>query len=326
MPSLRSTSGCGPTSNSYPALSRLFVEHIDPCCNDCDLTIGDNNIVVNTKDNRVGINTQFPTEALDVNGNIYTNGAFSADSADIGNGTVPGSTALTVTGDSDFLGNIDATGDIVSATIKSIGEANVGSLKVLGVSNLDGNLNVPAGNIAVGGKVTIGTRTAQSVFKYPLISMNVTSVTEFKQESIDALHDTIEVYFTNWKTNSTTTPLVQIAYTSGSPATTTYITSGYVGGTMGSAVQLAHSTGIYCWHQALTTSTVYNGMLTLTNISPGIYYYYGEFCDPTGVVVKVSGRVSYSSTVGRITGIRFTCGGLQTNVSSYMNVVGYTSS
>jgi hypothetical protein len=265
-------------------------------------------------------------EALDVDGNIYTSGDVSSKTASFYGDPTPGTTTLDVTGDSSFYGNVTSIGDITSTTIESTGEAKLGSLKVIGVSNLDGNLNVPAGNVAVGGKITVGTKTVQSVFKYPLISMNVTSVTEFKQESIDALHDTIEVYFTNWKTNSTTTPLVQIAYTSGSPATTTYITSGYVGGTMGSAVQLAHSTGIYCWHQALTTSTVYNGMLTLTNISPGIYYYYGEFCDPTGVVVKVSGRVSYSSTVGRITGIRFTCGGLQTNVSSYMNVVGYTSS
>jgi hypothetical protein len=265
-------------------------------------------------------------EALDVDGNIYTSGDVSSKTASFYGDTMPGTKTLNVTGDSFFYGNVDSIGTISSETLESRGEAKLGSLKVLGVSNLDGNLNVPAGNIAVGGKVTIGTRTAQSVFKYPLISMNVTSVTEFKQESIDALHDTIEVYFTNWKTNSTTTPLVQIAYTSGSPGTTTYVTSGYVGGTMGSQIQIAHSTGIYCWHQALTTSTVYNGMLTLTNISPGIYYYYGEFSDPTGTVVKVSGRVSYSSTVGRITGIRFTCGGLQTNVSSYMNVVGYTSS
>lgn len=128
MPSLRSTSsGCGSTANSYPALSRLFVEHIDPCCNDCNLTLGDDNLVVDTKFDRVGINTSNPVEALDVNGNIIASGNVSATTMDVSNGTSPGLLALNVTGDVDINGDLD----------------------VNGTSTFTGNVNLSGGNLIV---------------------------------------------------------------------------------------------------------------------------------------------------------------------------------
>lgn len=133
MPSLRSTSsGCGSTSNSYPALSRLFVEHIDPCCNDCNLTLGDDNLVVDTKFDRVGINTSNPVEALDVDGNIIASGNVSATTMDVSNGTTPGLVALNVTGDVDVTGDMDVNG---TSTI-------TGSLEVVGTSTVSGDLSL----------------------------------------------------------------------------------------------------------------------------------------------------------------------------------------
>lgn len=335
MPSLRSTSGCGPTSNSYPALSRLFVEHIDPCCNDCDLTIGDNNIVVNTKDNRVGINTQFPTEALDVNGNIYVSGDVSSKTASFYGDSTPGSTTLKVTGNAGFYGDITSISQITAGTklysqgtIESTGEAKVGSLKVLGVSNLDGNLNVPAGNITCGGTgsftgvITSGGNALSSAFKYAALSMN--SGTTVTQTGIGTTFDSIDVVFWNMDFTTTTVPTIQI----GTGATPTYVTSNYIGGTAFSSAVNIHSTDIPLWNvTTVNTDRTYSGKLTFDYVGAGgghiLYYYRGEISDSTGLVSTISGRVNYNIANGRITAIKLTTGGLSASLS-YMKVTGFT--
>lgn len=323
MPSLRSC-GCGPTSNSYPALSRLFVEQIDPCCNDCKLTIGDNNIVVDTQYNRIGINTEFPTEALDVNGNIYTNGAFSSDSADIGNGTIPGATALTVTGNSDFLGNVDATGDITSATklsslgtIESTGETKVGSLKVLGVSNLDGNLNVPAGNVVCGGTTTsTGNITTTNGGIYVsstklevTYALNVTP-TDGQTTSVVDIVNTNATSFTLHYLNLTpklagnSNLNIEVGY-----GTNTYITSNYSGVTWGYQAGNTHSTNINLVSTTVPQGKYITGSITFTKCpSTGgqKFYQYEGIGNDGDNNFTISGRVYYTSSLPNLNLIKFT--------------------
>lgn len=329
MPSLRSSSGCGPTSNSYPALSRLFVEHIDPCCNDCDLTIGDNNIVVNTKDNRVGINTQFPTEALDVNGNIYTNGAFSADSADIGNGTTPGATALFVTGDTEITGRLIASNDIETATkvysqgtIECDFECKVGSLKVLGVSNLDGNLNVPAGNITAGGTITTTgniTTTGGALYvsstKVPLqYSLTATPSDASTQALIDIVNTnatTITILFNNLKQKLSTAGGVfylEVGYISS--GTNTYLSTGaYSGVTWGNTQGVTNVNSIQLTSSAISNSEYWNGIITFVKtVSSGgqkYYQYIGTVNNNTNNFT-INGRLSYTSSLPNLNLFRIT--------------------
>jgi len=329
MPSLRSSSGCGPTSNSYPALSRLFVEHIDPCCNDCDLTIGDNNIVVNTKDNRVGINTSNPVEALDVDGNIYTSGDVSSKTASFYGDPTPGTTTLNVTGDSSFYGNVTSIGDITAATIESTGEAKLGSLKVLGVSNLDGNLNVPSGNIVCGGSTTStgnistsGTLTSagnitttgggiyvSSTKLEVTYALNVTP-TDGQTTSVVDIVNTNATSFTLHYLNLTpkltgnSNLNIEVGY-----GTNTYITSNYSGVTWGYQTGTTHSTNINLVSTTVPQGKYITGSITFTKCpSTGgqKFYQYEGIGNDGDNNFTISGRVYYTSTLPNLNLIKFT--------------------
>jgi hypothetical protein len=257
-----------------------------------------------------------------VNGNIYTNGAFSADTADIGNGTVPGSTALTVTGDSDFLGDINSTGGVEAATIKSTGEANLGSLKVLGVSNLDGNLNVPAGNITSGGTLTtsgnITTTTGGfyvSSTKVPIdYSLSVTPSDASTASVIDIVNtnaNTITILFNNLKQKLSTTGgafYLEVGYTLS--GTSTYLSTGaYSGVTWGVSSGVTNSNRIELTSSAISNAEYWNGIITFTRtVSSGgqkFYQYIGTANNNTNNFT-INGRLSYTSTLPNLNLFRIT--------------------
>ena len=288
MPSLRSC-GCGPTSNSYPALSRLFVEQIDPCCNDCKLTIGDNNIVVDTQYNRIGINTEFPTEALDVNGNIYTNGAFSADSADIGNGTIPGATALTVTGNSDFLGDLNTTGNITSA----------------GTFTTTGNITTSTGGFYVS--------TTKVPVDYSLSATPTDAATAAAIDIVNTNANSITILFNNLKQKLSTAGglfYIEVGYTSS--GTNTYLSSTpgpYSGVTWGVSSGVTHNNYIQLTSSNISNSEYWNGIITFSRtVSSGgqkFYQYIGTVNNSTNNFT-INGRLSYTSSLPNINLFRIT--------------------
>ena len=350
MPSLRSSSGCGPTSNSYPALSRLFVEHIDPCCNDCDLTIGDNNIVVNTKDNRVGINTSTPVEALDVDGNIYTSGDVSSKTASFYGDSAPGSTTLNVTGDAGFYGDITSTGEITAGTklysqgtIESTGEAKVGSLKVLGVSNLDGNLNVPAGNITAGGTLTttgnitttgggLYVSTTKVLLQYSLSATPTDAATQALIDIVNTNANTITILFNNLKqklstAGGPTTFFLEVGYTSS--GTNTYLSTGaYSGVTWGVSSGVTNANNIQLTSSAISNTEYWNGIITFTRtVSSGgqkFYQYIGTVNNNTNNF-NINGRLSYTSTLPNLNLFRITMSNQFDGVSARYIQANYTA-
>lgn len=178
-----------------PSWKKVIISGSDAALNSLDitqdLTVDTNTLHVDSSNNRVGIGTVTPSQALDVNGNVDTNGTYNIN----GNVFAQISSGDFIVADAGLISN-NAAGytilraggtqriyiDAFASTIDITGSLNVGSgtdINLVGGGNLEtngGNVNTSGGAVNTnGGNVELGTGALNGTI--PGSAVNVDTVT-----------------------------------------------------------------------------------------------------------------------------------------------------
>ena len=178
-----------------PSWKKVIISGSDAALNSLDitqdLTVDTNTLHVDSSNNRVGIGTVTPSQALDVNGNVDTNGTYNINGnifAQIASGDFIVADAGLISNNAAGYTILRAGGtqriyiDDFASTIDITGSLNVGNgtdINLVGGGNLEtngGNVNTSGGAVNTnGGNVELGTGALNGTI--PGSAVNVDTVT-----------------------------------------------------------------------------------------------------------------------------------------------------
>jgi hypothetical protein len=232
-------------------------------------------LFVNTTDNRVGVNTTTPTEALDVTGNIKGSGTFTLG----GNMTVDTST-LVVNASSNRVGVNTA-----SPTVP---------LDVTGDARIDGDIEVTSAN-----NLSVKGYNVYPMINYPMVTAASTAG-DIEFLNIPTWATNIKLVFTGLKHNDTVSRMI----TAGLGSSLQYwetnyngIITGYSSNSVSSVNTSLNAVAMYT--AGMTNDKFVGGELTFTYIGRisnfDNWSYSGQWCYHSGsdrTMMQSAGRVS----------------------------------